>query len=64
MSTFHKVMLSLVVMASFFVGGCQKSESVAEQPAVAPVEAPATAPAETPAVEAPAAEQPAAQNPQ
>lgn len=59
MHTFNKVMLSLVVMASFFVVGCQKSETVTEQPAVAPVEAPATP--ETPAVETPAAEQPAAE---
>lgn len=55
MSTFHKLMLSLVVMASFFVGGCQKSEPVTEQPAVAPMEAPA--------MEVPAAEQPAAETP-
>ena len=61
MSTFHKLMLSLVVMASFFVGGCQKSEPVTEQPAVAPVEAPATT--EAPAMEVPAAEQPAAETP-
>lgn len=60
MHTFNKVMLALVVMASFFVVGCQKSETVAEQPALAPVEAPAT-PTETPAVETPAAEAPAAE---